>query len=191
MMRSFFAGVKAGILSGFFYVGGTVVFAFVFFYAFRSDIQKFFQEQFFPQCSLWPINGTWPPALGPEPNHTVCFVGPPIFVGPTPLFLVFLTGLLTGLLGGLLGGLFGILCDSIPGRSTIWGEIFAAVFGLSFLFILGFGFFYFFIGAPSFIAVIFTVAWTLLFGYLFTRLYKRFKPPSLLPPLKGGVSRSE
>lgn len=161
-MGSFFAGIKAGTLSGFLYVGGMAVFNVVLLYALYGDVLNFIQRQYSSVCaSSVPINAT---NSVQQCFQSVLAVDIPYiaFVG----FFVVLT----------YAGLFGLFYDSIPAKNAIVkGEFFGALAGFN-LFIFGFSA-YFFDFVSSVVSGVFMVAWTVVFGYFLGRLYRRYTAP--------------
>jgi hypothetical protein len=157
-LGSFFAGIKAGTLSGVFYVGGLAVFNVFLLYALKPDVLKVIQNSYGSICSpaAGAINGTVEDCFSSVVSVDVPYIA---FVG----FIVAL------LYAGLLGRYF----DSLPGRSqTIKGETVAALVGLNLVF-FGFSGFYFNSQAAAATSG-FLVVWTLVFGYLLGRLYKKY-----------------
>ncbi|MDG7011119.1 MAG: hypothetical protein JRN57_03265 [Nitrososphaerota archaeon] len=158
-MGSFFAGVKAGTLGGFLYVGGTAVFNVILLYALKPQVLDFIQQQYSTLCA--------PGTLANATNGVEeCFASVVAVDVPYIAFVAFFVVL-------TYAGLFGILYDSVPTKNpTVKGEIFAGVAGINLL-VLGFSGFFF--DEQSFAASgVFLAAWTLLFGYLLGRLYKRY-----------------
>ncbi len=161
-MGSFFAGVKAGTLSGFLYVGGTAVFNVMLLYALKPNVLDFIQQQYSTVCA--------PGTLSNATNSVEdCFASVVAVDVPYIAFVGFFVVL-------AYAGTFGILYDSLPSRSSmVKGEVFAAIAGLN---LLVFGFSGFFFDMPSSVASgAFLAAWTLVFGYFLGRLYKRYTRP--------------
>ncbi|MDG6981052.1 MAG: hypothetical protein JRN51_08090 [Nitrososphaerota archaeon] len=158
-MGSFFAGVKAGTLGGFLYVGGTAVFNVILLYALQPDVMKFIQGNYDSVCTTGvPVNAT--------NSVQSCFASVIAVDVPYIAFVAFFIVL-------AYAGIFGILYDSIPGLSTFFkGEAFAALAGFN---LVIFGFSAYFFDTPSSVASgIFMAAWTGVFGYVLGRLYKRY-----------------
>lgn len=151
-MGSFFAGIKAGTLSGVLYVGGTAIFNVALLYALQPDVLDFIKNRYPSACATGTIQDCFSSVVAVDVPY-IAFVG----------FFVVLT----------YAGIFGMLYDSIPSRSpTAKGEAFAAVIGANLVF---FGFSGFYFDYKSAIASgAFLVAWSIVFGYLLGRLYKRY-----------------
>lgn len=161
-MGSFFAGVKAGTLSGFLYVGGTAIFNVILLYALKPSVLEFIQRQYSTVCAPGTV-------INATSSLEDCFASVVAVDVPYIAFVGFFVVL-------TYAGIFGILYDSLPTRSPlVKGEIFAALAGFN---LLVFGFSGFFFDEPSFVASgVFLAAWTLLFGYFLGRLYKRYTGP--------------
>lgn len=161
-MGSFFAGVKAGTLGGFLYVGGTAVFNVILLYALKADVLNFIQQQYSTVCAPGTV-------INATNSVEDCFASVVAVDVPYIAFVAFFVVL-------TYAGLFGILYDSVPIKSSlVKGEAFALVAGLN-LFLFGFSGFFF--DQTSFIASgVFLVAWTLVFGYILGRLYRRYTRP--------------
>ena len=158
-MGSFFAGVKAGTLSGLLYVGGTALFNVALLYVIQPDVLNFIQRQYTSVCA----SGVPENATNSVQN---CFASVVAVDVPYIAFVAFFIVL-------TYAGIFGILYDSIPVKNaTVKGETFAIICGFN-LVIFGFSA-YFFDYESSVASGVFMVAWTALFGYLLGRLYKRY-----------------
>jgi hypothetical protein len=158
-LGSFFAGIKAGTLSGFLYVGGTAVFNVLLLYALKPDVLTFIQQQYTSVCT----SGVPENATNSVQN---CFASVIAVDVPYIAFVAFFI-ILT------YAGIFGALYDSIPVRSpTVRGETFAIIAGFN-LVIFGFSA-YFFDYESSIASGLFMVVWTGIFGYFLGRLYKRY-----------------
>ncbi|MDG6990254.1 MAG: hypothetical protein JRM99_02400 [Nitrososphaerota archaeon] len=161
-MGSFFAGVKAGTLGGFLYVGGTAVFNVALLYLLKPDVLGFIQQQYSTLCTPGAV-------VNATSGLEECFSSVVAVDVPYIAFVAFFVVL-------AYAGLFGILYDSIPsGSPTLKGEFFAMVAGVN-LFVFGYSGFFF--DEPSSIATgVFAAVWTAVFGYLLGRLYKRYTRP--------------
>jgi len=177
-LGSFFAGIKAGTLSGALYVGGMAVFNVVLLYALKPDVLRVIQSSYGSTCSsaAGAVNGTVEDCFSSVVSVDVPYIA---FVG----FFVAL----------LYAGLFGRYFDSLPGKSqTIKGETIAALVGVNLVF-FGFSGFYFDSQAAE-ATGFFLIAWTLVFGYFLGRLYKKYtravtftsKDPELLRVVVDG-----
>jgi hypothetical protein len=157
-LGSFFAGIKAGTLSGVLYVGGLAAFNVVLLYALKPDVLNVIQNSYGSICSASAsaVNGTLEDCFSSVVSVDVPYIA---FVG----FFVAL----------LYAGLFGRYFDSLPGRSqSIKGESIAALIGVNLVF---FGFSGFYFNSEAAVATgAFLVAWTLVFGYFLGRLYKKY-----------------
>lgn len=161
-MGSFFAGVKAGTLGGFLYVGGMAVFNVILLYALESDVLSYISAHYATDC---------PPAT--LSNSTVnvqsCFASVVALDVPLTAFEAFFFVL-------AFAGAFGIFYDSIPTkRYIVKSEVFAAMTATT---LFAFGSVGFFFDEPSIVASsAFLVVWTGVFGYFLGRLYKRYTRP--------------
>ena len=156
-MGSFFAGIKAGTLSGVLYVGGMAVFNVVLLYALQSSALNAISQAYPQSCPLTPnVNG----------SAADCFQSVVAVDVPFIAFVAFFITL-------IYAGVFGLYYDSLPTRgSTIKGLIFAAVIGLSLVF---FGFSGYVFDSESGVATtLMMLLWTPLFGYLLGRFYKKY-----------------
>lgn len=156
-MGSFFAGIKAGTLGGMMYVGGMAVFNVVLLYALQADVLSSIHQANPVQCPSPPVNGT---------SVQDCFASVIAVDVPFVAFVAFFITL-------LYSGIFGLYHDFFPKVDTsVKGIIAAAVIGTNLLF---FGFAGYIFDFQSEVAtVVFLVAWTLLFGFLLGRLYRRY-----------------
>jgi hypothetical protein len=173
-LGSFFAGVKAGTLGGFLYVGGTAVFNVVLLYALYGDVLNFIQAQYTNVCTTSvPVNAT--------NSVQQCFASVIAVDIPYIAFVAFFVVL-------AYAGLFGLFYDSIPAKSAIVkGEFFGGLAGFN---LVVFGFSAYFFDVPSSIASgIFMVAWTAVFGYFLGRLYRRYTRPVSLSSQDPGLLR--
>jgi len=156
-LGSFFAGVKAGTLSGILYVGGIAIFNVVLLYALQNSALNAISQSYPQSCPLTPnVNGS---ALD-------CFNSVVAFDVPFMASFAFFVTL-------IYAGVFGLYYDSLPSLGiTVKGLIFAAVIGLS-LFLLNLSGFVF--DSESGVAtVLMMLLWSPIFGYLLGRLYKRY-----------------
>ena len=162
-MGSFFAGIKAGTLSGILYVGGLAAFNVVLLYALKGDVLNAINQSNPASCPLVPsVNGS-----AQECFDLVLSVSVP-FVSFVSIFVVL-----------FVSGLLGLFYDSMPGRSaTVKGLFSGAVVVFCMVFVVplffGLGLIYAF-NFPSDVATAaFLLCCTPAFGYLLGRLYKKY-----------------
>jgi len=156
-LGSFFAGIKAGTLSGVLYVGGMAVFNVALLYALQSSALNAISQAYPQSCPLTPnVNG----------SAADCFQSVVAVDVPFIAFVAFFITL-------IYAGVFGLYYDSLPTRgSTVKGLIFAAVIGVSLVF---FGFSGYVFDSESGVATtLMMLLWTPLFGYLLGRFYKKY-----------------
>ncbi len=157
-MGSFFAGIKAGTLSGLVYVGGLAAFNVVLLYALRPDVLNIISANFSSVCTGAATNST--------ASIADCFNSVVAVDVPYIAFVAFFITL-------FYAGIFGRYFDSFPGGGkTAKGELMAAIVGVNLAF-FGFSGFYFSDTASAATGV-FLIAWTILFGYLLARMYKKY-----------------
>ncbi len=157
-MGSFFAGIKAGTLSGVLYVGGMAAFNVALLYSMKPQVLDFIQRSYSLICAPTAANAT----AGIED----CFQSVMSVDVPYIAFIAFFIAL-------IYAGIFGWLYDSLPAKSSTWkGETFAAIVGVSLVF-FGFSGFYFDSASASATSA-FVIAWTIVFGYVLGRLYKKY-----------------
>lgn len=157
-MGSYFAGIKAGTLSGVLYVGGMAAFNVALLYALKADVLNLIQQSYSSICApVATVNGT---------SVEDCFASVVAVDVPYIAFVAFFIVL-------FFAGLFGRYYDSLPGRgSTLKGETIAALVGVS---LVSFGFSGFYFDSESAAATsAFLVAWTIVFGYFLGRLYRKY-----------------
>jgi len=156
-LGSFFAGIKAGTLSGVLYVGGMAVFNVVLLYALQSSALNAISQAYPKDC---------PRIANATGSAADCFQSVVAVDVPFIAFVAFFITL-------IYAGVFGLYYDSLPTRgSTIKGLIFAAVIGLSLVF---FGFSGYVFDSESGVATtLMMLLWTPLFGYLLGRFYKKY-----------------
>ncbi len=156
-MGSFFAGIKAGTLSGVLYVGAIAAFNVILLYALKQDVLNVINQLNPAQCPLTPnVNG----------SVEDCFSSLVAVDVPFNAFVGFFIAL-------LYAGIFGMYYDTFPGRGpTSKGLIIGAVVGFSLVF-FGFGG-YVFDSASAAATVGVLIPLTILFGYLLGRLYKKY-----------------
>jgi hypothetical protein len=161
-LGSFFAGVKAGTLGGFLYVGGMAAFNVVLLYALKSDVLNFISAHYSADCPAAALSNS-------TANVQSCFASVVALDVPLTAFEAFFFVL-------AFAGAFGIFYDSIPtGRYIVKSEVFAAMTATT---LFAFGSVGFFFDEPSVVASgTFLVAWTAVFGYFLGRLYKRYTSP--------------
>ena len=156
-MGSFFAGIKAGTISGILYVGGIAAFNVVLLYALQTTALNAISQAYPQSCPLTAnVNG----------SAADCFQSVVAVDVPFIAFVAFFITL-------LYAGVFGLYYDSLPNRgSTVKGLIFAAVIGLSLVF---FGFSGYVFDSESAVATaLVMLLWTPVFGYLLGRFYKKY-----------------
>jgi hypothetical protein len=157
-LGSFFAGIKAGTLSGILYLGGMAVFNAILLYSLKPDVLAVIRQSYSTTCApVSTVNAT---------TVEDCFASVVAVDVPYLAFIGFFIAL-------LYAGIFGRYFDSFPMKSpTMRGESVAAVVGIN-LVILGFAGFFF--NSEAIIATSgFLVPWTIVFGYLLGRLYKKY-----------------
>lgn len=157
-MGSFFAGVKAGTLGGVVYVGGMAVFNVALLYTLKPEVLNWISTNFALACTTTSGNSTG--------SIESCFQSVVSVDVPYIAFVAFFIAL-------IYSGLFGMYYDSLPAKAPTWkGETFAAIVGVNLIF---FGFAGFYFDSTSAAATsAFVVAWTIVFGYLLGRLYKKY-----------------
>jgi hypothetical protein len=156
-LGSFFAGVKAGTLSGILFVGVLAAFNVAMLYAFKPEVLTAIQQLNPVACPTVPVNGT---------SVEDCFASVVAVDVPFRAFVAFFVVL-------FYAGVFGMYYDSLPSRSpTIKGETIAAITGANLVF-FGFSGYVFDFGSATATAV-FLVLWTPVFGYFLGRLYKKY-----------------
>ena len=176
-MGSFFAGIKAGTLSGILYVGGIAIFNVLLLYALQSSALNAISQAYPQSCPIIPnVNG----------SAAACFQSVVAVDVPFIAFVAFFITL-------VYTGVFGLYYDSLPNRgSTVKGLIFAAVIGFSLVF---FGFSgYIFDTEAAVTTGLMLLLWTPVFGYLLGGLYKKYtrtiefssRNPSLLKVVVDG-----
>jgi hypothetical protein len=157
-LGSFFAGIKAGTLSGIIYVGGMAIFNVMILYALKPDVLNLISTSYGSICGAAATNST--------ANIESCFDSVVAVDVPYIAFVAFFVAL-------IFAGLFGRYYDSFPGGSrTLRGEAVAALVGAS-LVLFGFSGFYFDSTAAA-ATTVFLIAWTVVFGYLLGKLYKKY-----------------
>ena len=156
-MGSFFAGIKAGTLSGVIYVGLIAVISAILLYALKQDALKAISQLNPTLCPMTPtVNG----------SAEDCFSSLVAVDVPFNAFVGFFIAL-------LYAGIFGMYYDAFPGKGpTSKGLVVATVVGFSFIF-FGFGG-YVFNTASAVATIAAIVPLTVLFGYLLGRLYKKY-----------------
>ncbi len=155
-MGSFFAGIKAGTLGGTVYLGGFALFNVFLLYALKADALAVISQNFSQSC------------LPATPGTSVedCFNSVVAVYIPLIAFIGFFIAL-------LYAGLFGRFYERIPGRTPFFkGETMAVVVGLNLLVIGLTGFAFDFVARVS--LGVFFFAWTVVYGYLLGRLYRKY-----------------
>lgn len=169
-MGSFFAGIKAGTLSGVLYVGVMALFNVSMLYAFQPQVLTAIQTLYPAQCPATPINGT---------SSADCFASLVAVDVPFNAFVAFFVAL-------LYAGVMGIYYDLLPGKSpTLKGVAFASVISLSLVF---FGLSGYVFDLQAAIATgIFLLSWTPVFGYVLGRLYRKYTRTVSIGSLDPGM----
>jgi hypothetical protein len=155
-LGSFFAGIKAGTLSGIVYVGGMAAFNVLLLYALQSSVMTAVNRSYPVQCPLIPnVNGSARDCFSALVSYDVPFLA---FVA------FFITLLYTGI--------FGIYYDSIRINSTGKGLIIGAVVAVNLVFFGYSGYIFSFESAVA--STIFLVGWTAVFGFILARFYRKY-----------------
>jgi hypothetical protein len=157
-LGSFFAGIKAGTLSGILYLGGMAVFNAALLYAMKPDVLTVIRQSYSSTCApVASVNAT---------TIEDCFASVVAVDVPYLAFVGFFVAL-------LYSGIFGRYYDSLPTSDpTLKGEIIAAVVGVN---LVIFGFAGFFFSSEAALATgAFLIVWTIVFGYFLGRLYKKY-----------------
>jgi len=156
-LGSFFAGIKAGTLSGIIYVGGIAVFNVVLLYALQPHVLQAISTAYPQSCPMVPnVNG----------SAADCFQSVIAVDVPFIAFVGFFIAL-------IYSGIFGLYYDWLPNRgATLKGLVFAAIIGFNLVF---FGFSGYVFDSESGTATgVLMILWTPVFGYLLGRLYKKY-----------------
>ncbi|HUI23430.1 MAG TPA: hypothetical protein VLY82_03445 [Nitrososphaerales archaeon] len=186
-MGSFFAGIKAGTLSGILYVAGLAAFNILLLYALKADVLTAINQSNPVACPMVAsVNGSVQDCFDLVISVSVPFVS---FVS---IFVVL-----------FISGLFGLYFDSLPGRSaTVRGLFLGAITVFCMIFVVpllfGLGLVYAFDEASSIATAVFLLCWTPAFGYLLGRLYKKYtravefssQDPDLLKVVVDGRDRT-
>ncbi len=156
-MGSFFAGIKAGTLSGVLYVGGLAAFNVILLYALQPSVLTAINQYDPTACPLVPnVNG----------SVQDCFDSVVAISVPFIAFIAFFIAL-------LYAGLFGLYYDSFPGRGfALKGITMGAIIGANLVFFGYSG--YVFDSQSAAATTVFLLVWTPVFGYLLGRLYKKY-----------------
>ncbi len=157
-MGSFFAGIKAGTLSGFVYIGGLALFNVALLYAFKGQALATIAQNFPTACTASPgVNGT---------SVQSCFNVVVDWYIPYIALLGFFVSL-------FFAGIFGRFYESLPGRGPfVKGEAEAALAAIGL--VLGDLFGVLLGSTATTVLAAFFLAWTVLYGWLIGRLYKRY-----------------
>jgi len=157
-LGSFFAGIKAGTLSGIVYVGGMAVFNVILLYSLKPEVFNVISTSYGSICGATAANAT--------ANIESCFDSVVAVDVPYLAFVAFFVSL-------IYAGLFGRFHDALPGsNTTLKAEAIAALAGVN-LVVFGFSGFYFNTEAATATGA-FLVAWTIVFGYYLGRLYRKY-----------------
>lgn len=180
VLGSFFAGIKAGTVSGVLYLGGLAVLNVVVLYVFKADTLNALSHSYSQYCTSSPTNST----VSGTPED--CFASVVTVLIPIGAFVGFLFIL-------VLAGLFGRYYDSFPGKGPlVRGETMAIVSGLGLQFFGLAGDFFTYAEAAA-VSLIF-LGLTATYGLFLGRLYRRYtrlvhfesEDASLLKVLVGG-----
>jgi hypothetical protein len=158
-LGSFFAGVKAGTLGGILYVGGMAAFNAALLFALKPQVLAAISQTYSQVCTSGaPVNST--------SSLEDCFSLLVAVDVPYVAFVGFFVAL-------LYTGLFGLWYERFPGSGPlVKGEVIAGIVGFNLVF---FGFYGFNFNVESGVATgAFLAAWTLVFGYVVGRLYKKY-----------------
>jgi hypothetical protein len=158
-LGSFFAGVKAGTISGVLYIGGIAVFNAVLLLGLKTSVLNAITQTYSQVCTVAPqVNGSI------TPND--CYS---LLLSVDVPYIAFIGFLITILLMGL----FGMFYDNFPWNSPlIKGEAIAWVVLLC---LLVFGYYGFSFDYTSGLATgVFLLLWTPIFGYTAGKLYVRY-----------------
>jgi hypothetical protein len=158
-LGSFFAGIKAGTLGGIIYVGGLAFFNIALLFALKGAVLGAISQSYSQVC-----------AAGPPTNATNslegCFQLVVAVDVPYIAFVAFFVTL-------LYSGIFGLWYERIPGLGpTTKGEVIAAVVGFNLVYFRFSGFYFDYQSTVA--SGVFLLAWTLVFGYVLGRLYRRY-----------------
>lgn len=158
-MGSFFAGVKAGTLSGMLYVGGLALFNVALLFALKPEVLNAISQSYSQVCMTGtPLNGT--------SSLEDCFS---LLVAVDVPYVAFVGFFITLLYAGI----FGLWYERLPGKSGFAkGETMAAVVAVNLLFFGYYGFYFDYLSGVA--TGVFLLAWTLVFGYLIGRLYRKY-----------------
>lgn len=156
-MGSFFAGIKAGTLSGILYLGGLAAFNIALLYLLRPEVLSAIQQSYSSICGPAAVNGT---------SVDDCFSLVVSVYVPFDAFVGFFVAL-------IYAGIFGVAYDSFPSRSpSLKGVLIAALVGFSLVYFDLSGFYFNAQSAEA--TTVFLAAWTVVFGILLGRLYKKY-----------------
>ena len=155
-MGSFFAGIKAGTLSGIIYVGGMAAFNVVLLYALQSSVIAAVNRSYPVQCPLTPnINGSAQDCFSALVSYDVPFLA----------FVAFFITL-------LYAGIFGIYYDAFRIDSTAKGWVVGAIVAVNLVFFGYSGYVFNFESAAA--STAFLIVWTAFFGYSLARFYRKY-----------------
>lgn len=160
-MGSFFAGIKAGTLSGVIYLGGLAIFNVGVLYLFKADTLSTLSQSFAQYCtSSAPTNSTISGSVED------CFTSVVTILIPIGAFIGFFLSL-------LYAGIFGLYFEYFPGRrASLRGETMGLVVGLN---LLVFGLAgYFFSYEAAVLLNAFFLAWTAVYGYVLGTRYRKY-----------------
>ena len=158
-MGSFFAGIKAGTLGGIIYVGGLALFNVALLFALKGAVLSAISQSYSLLCTA-----------GPPTNATNslegCFQLVVAVDVPYIAFVAFFVTL-------LYSGIFGLWYERIPGPGPATkGEVIAAVVGFNLVYFRFSGFYFDYESTVA--SGVFLIAWTVVFGYVLGRLYRRY-----------------
>jgi hypothetical protein len=153
-LGSFLAGIKAGTLTGIMYMGGIALFNVILLIVLKAQVLSVISQLYTSVCA-----GAAAGSLNDCFNLVLAYDVP---------FLAFVGFFVTLLYCGI----FGLFYDWFPGGTVIRGETVAGIVGLNLVF-FGYSGFYF-NQESALIGGIFFLAWTVVFGYIVGKLYKRY-----------------
>lgn len=160
-MGSFFAGVKAGTLGGILYAGGLGFFAAFVLVAFKQDVMAHITQQYANFCG----------ATGAPTNSSslqFCYSSQFDISVPVFAFVIFFVALFWAVL-------FGIWYERVPGRGPATkGEVLATAMVVVTFLVIGAPYGFAFDFDTTLASGTFLIAWSLVFGYVLSRLYRRY-----------------
>ena len=157
-MGSFFAGIKAGTLGGILYAGGLAVFNVILLYAMKGEVLGAISKSYSQVCAGPTLDGTG--------SLEDCFS---LLIAVDVPFVAFVDFFITLFYAGI----FGLWYERLPGRSSLAkGETIAGIVVLNLVF---FGYYGFAFSYQSGLATgVFLLFWTVVFGSVMGRLYRKY-----------------